>query len=604
MSDRFNYQKFFGHYQNDIWWIDDRLRQIVCHTAASLDQVHYRFRNDDGSESAATWIDAEDTNIIVGSGGSVELDTNIRLRITVDDTASGIENNVNLQLQYNKNTLGWNSVNATSLNVRSSASGNFADDDNTTRQLTIPTGGSFITPNSGMDEDNGIAGETNDIDYVDGLHDFVEVEFCFIVRSTDVTNDDAIQFRVVRAPGGTLDAWSVTPQITVSQTAPLNITVSESMGFSDTLARQSDANRLISENLGLTDAFTVTAFAGGGTLEITIVELMGFDAVAPQKVNYHELVPDSLGFSDSAQRIAHGNRNLSDNLGQSDAVARQSDANRGITESLGLSEDLQRAADIFRNTIESLGFTDAASRISDANRLVSDNLGLTDAITVTGAGGGVLTIAVAESLGLSDALQRISDANRAISETLGISDLVARQADANRQVSDDLGLTESISVFVPAGGVILTIAVAENMGLSDALQRIADANRSLSDSFGASDTAQRAADAFRSISDDFGATDSVVRSATVYRLVSESLGLTDSASRSVLYSVLVAESLGLSDAIAATLFDTSGLAGPGCVTEVNLAAPSVSAVTLAVPSVSAVNLNAPSITNVHLEVCE
>lgn len=47
---------------------------------ATLDQEGYRFRNDDGSESGATWKAAQDTNI------SEAANTNVRLRVLVDAT--------------------------------------------------------------------------------------------------------------------------------------------------------------------------------------------------------------------------------------------------------------------------------------------------------------------------------------------------------------------------------------------------------------------------------------------------------------------------------------------------------------------------------------
>lgn len=193
------------------WWLQPPIR-VYAHTAAVLVVAHFRWRDDDGSESAASWLFGEDADAT-----NLTLDQNYRLRITIDDTASGISNNVQPQLECNIDTAGWNPVNATSSGVRSSASGNFADDDNTTRQLTIPTGGSFITPNSGMDEDNGLAGENNDIDFVDGTHDFVEVEYCFQFRSAELSGGESIQFRI--SVGGSPLTLNVTPDATIAAAA-------------------------------------------------------------------------------------------------------------------------------------------------------------------------------------------------------------------------------------------------------------------------------------------------------------------------------------------------------------------------------------------------
>lgn len=72
---------------------------------ASVDQEGYRFRNDDGSESAATWRQNQDTV------DEVARDTNIRLRVLVD--ASGDPNSEQYQLEYKESADGvaeWRKV--------------------------------------------------------------------------------------------------------------------------------------------------------------------------------------------------------------------------------------------------------------------------------------------------------------------------------------------------------------------------------------------------------------------------------------------------------------------------------------------------------------
>ena len=169
-----------------LWW---RLRPTIpvyVHNSPVLNQQSFRARNDDGSESAATWIAAVNTN------WTQAVDANFRIRFLVQETNGGSSNNASPQLQYNLNSGGWNNVTASSTVVRSSASTQFADDDNTTQQVGS---GTFITPNSGMDEDNGLAGENSDIDFAG--NDEVEVEYCVQIRSADVADADTIQLRVI-----------------------------------------------------------------------------------------------------------------------------------------------------------------------------------------------------------------------------------------------------------------------------------------------------------------------------------------------------------------------------------------------------------------------
>ncbi len=172
---------------------------------ATIDQATFRIRDDDGSESAATWRQLEDIN------DTLDTDINFRIRFTLDDTTDGERLNFQPQLEYNLASGGWNDVNGASSVIRATASSEFTDDDDTTRQLSIPSGGSFITPNSGMDDNDGLAGQDNDIDFVETVHDFVEVEFCFQIRSADVSDAQTVQLRIKNA-----DSFGVTPTITIN----------------------------------------------------------------------------------------------------------------------------------------------------------------------------------------------------------------------------------------------------------------------------------------------------------------------------------------------------------------------------------------------------
>lgn len=174
-----------------------------AHTNPSMSQAGFRIRNDDGSETTATWTALENTNATLG------VDVNKRIRFVVDETAGGAEN-IQCKLQYNLNAAGWNDVNATSLVVRSAASANFAEGDATTRQLTSGTG-TFLAGK--MDE---VDGATNaNVVFAGG--ELTEFEFCFQIRSADVANNDSLQLRLVRSAGTVLEAYAQTPTITVSE---------------------------------------------------------------------------------------------------------------------------------------------------------------------------------------------------------------------------------------------------------------------------------------------------------------------------------------------------------------------------------------------------
>jgi hypothetical protein len=180
---------------------------------AAWNQKAFRGRNDDGNETTATWKANQSTN------WSQAKDTNFRVRFEVQETAGCAGANKVWQLQYNKNSAGWVTVNGSSSNVRSSASPNIADAANLTNQLTAGTG-TFIGA-TGFDEVDGAAGGAA-MDVAASGHS--EAEFCVQIRSAEAAGGDTIQLRITDN-GSAFAAYDATPSITVSSG---NVTVATS----------------------------------------------------------------------------------------------------------------------------------------------------------------------------------------------------------------------------------------------------------------------------------------------------------------------------------------------------------------------------------------
>lgn len=173
---------------------------------------HWRWRLDNGGEGSggAGWHEAEDTLHDFPTG---ELDVNVRLRFSIHVEAGPVDD-VEPQIQYNLNTVGWNDITASSSVARVSASGNFTDGDDTTEHgVTFVGTGSFITNNDGMDDGDGVAGAlTNDLT----AQDYEALEYCFQLREADLADNDSIEFRLVRFEG---------PQFTSYPTPHANCTI-------------------------------------------------------------------------------------------------------------------------------------------------------------------------------------------------------------------------------------------------------------------------------------------------------------------------------------------------------------------------------------------
>jgi hypothetical protein len=64
-----------------------------------VSQSHYRWRDDDGDESSATWLEGEDTGLPTESD-AFNIGENIRLRLSFDNTGGGTASNYAYRLQY------------------------------------------------------------------------------------------------------------------------------------------------------------------------------------------------------------------------------------------------------------------------------------------------------------------------------------------------------------------------------------------------------------------------------------------------------------------------------------------------------------------------
>lgn len=174
---------------------------------AAFDQDSFRGRNDDGSETTATWKAAANANWTQG------VDANFRVRFVIQETAGFSLNNFAENLEYNRNAAGWVDVTAASSVVVGALSANYADGDDTTQQIGA---GTFIANNNGMVEGDGGPASSKVPDYAG--NDETEFEFCVQIVGADVADADTIELRVTR--GGTvLDSYTNTPSITVSKPA-------------------------------------------------------------------------------------------------------------------------------------------------------------------------------------------------------------------------------------------------------------------------------------------------------------------------------------------------------------------------------------------------
>ncbi|MGD9034531.1 MAG: DUF2341 domain-containing protein, partial [Desulfobacteraceae bacterium] len=173
--------------------------QTLISCDPSFNQGSFQARNDNGDETASTWTAAANTN------WTQMVDKNFRVRFLVQETAGNPDADKTLQLEYNLNSGGWNDVTGASSVVKAAATANVTDAVDTSQQLGS---GTFVTPNAGFDEADGLVGGAS-LDF--SGNDEVEVEFSLQIVGADVSNGDTIELRVKG-----LNTYTNTPTVTVT----------------------------------------------------------------------------------------------------------------------------------------------------------------------------------------------------------------------------------------------------------------------------------------------------------------------------------------------------------------------------------------------------
>jgi hypothetical protein len=144
----------------------------------------FRYREDDGTETTATWVYAQSTD------GTLEVDTNYRMRLDVDaEHTGGGSFAITPTWQYRLNAGTWTAITGSSSVVKAVTSGNVSDGTATTAQLTVVTD-TFVASEITTD---GISPATATM----GIGDHTECELVFQIVGDDVSDADSIELRIL-----------------------------------------------------------------------------------------------------------------------------------------------------------------------------------------------------------------------------------------------------------------------------------------------------------------------------------------------------------------------------------------------------------------------
>lgn len=219
-----------------------------------LEQQGFRFRNDDGSESAATWIAALNTD------ATLDLDTNYRIRFLVELTQGYRNSGPAMQLYYRKNSGSWLLAGGGGFNYALSTY--FAENDDTVQRLGT---GPFVSDNNGMSEGTATKGYyPNDggANRQSGPGYEIEYEICFTIDSANFSASDTIDLRLEEeripldgynsqydANGTDLYAYNQTPTITVASGTGLDLVkvLDEDLDIDEVIVKLKNIFKVIAE---------------------------------------------------------------------------------------------------------------------------------------------------------------------------------------------------------------------------------------------------------------------------------------------------------------------------------------------------------------------
>ena len=232
-------------------------------------QQAFRFRNDDGSQTSATWMSAgNNVNQSIGTG----TDNRFRVRIVVEETAGG-SYAVGATLYYSKNSGAYTDISTASSNIRAIASKNttwtISDDDSTTAQLGYS--GTFVT--GYMDTDGGSTSNATI------SSQYTEFEFVLYLVDADLQNGDTIDLRVYDA-GVAIDSYQQVPRITVSKATTVSGSITANAAIEKSWSGSVSADSVIEgpvDSSITADALVVQSRQGSVTADAKIYPVYPID---------------------------------------------------------------------------------------------------------------------------------------------------------------------------------------------------------------------------------------------------------------------------------------------------------------------------------------
>lgn len=177
------------------------------HVVENVVQQSFRARNDNGSETSATWKAPLNSDI------GMSLGVPFRVRFLIEETAGGSANNYNYVLQYSLNGGAW-TLATLSTPVHATPSAFVANGTPTTQQLGA---GSFVA---------GLFDSNASVSNISISSQQTEMEYCLLLDSAQMSGGDTVQLRVTNS-GTALNGYTNTPSISVAVIGNISTTLED-----------------------------------------------------------------------------------------------------------------------------------------------------------------------------------------------------------------------------------------------------------------------------------------------------------------------------------------------------------------------------------------
>lgn len=540
-------------------------------TSLLLNQVNFRGRYDNGSETAAGWIANVDTNF------SFNAETVFRIRIAVAETNSRAAT-YGYKLYRSLGGGTYTEVTPSSAVVQLVSSSYVTHDDLTTQQISS---GTFV---------QGRINTTGTTSNVALNNSRTEIEYVIKIVGADVATGNTIDLRAYRSDDAALNTYTVTPRVTVATVPPpdRNVNKTDSIALTENRSLSLSASNVTkTESIGITEN-AVVSIEAAPSFTRAMVTWLEFEApFSTTSVDLSFSKSDGLTVTENAVVFIESDEEDRDVSGHEDVA---------VEEEVAYYPDEIIVSDIV--TVEVEGTQDAVVvsdtipvgddtivALSIANIPVQDSVSLAENAVTFLAEAGAISVNVTDSITLTEFTQSVtSNPQVNKSESIGISEF------RNLIISDlAVNKSDSVSVTDTASIVVSTLTVSKQEAITVAEERsasVSNGQANVADSITVSENRTVSLEAAGEINVSASDTVTINEYTQFYLLVrfysSQSITVSDSPSSYISVETTVQDTVLITDTVNVTHSNLLAYSPEAILVEegVNIVLPEVGAITL------------------------